>query len=119
MIRLALGYSDTEGRTWFIHRAATFGNMLRTNDPHQSRAFPALAELRDWVETLPAHAKAQLADRDLFVYPIDFQAKPATHRLRIDTDAPAMEGAETASGPSVTLSPVNPPPISARTLIGA
>jgi hypothetical protein len=119
MIRFALGYTDTEGRTWFIHRAATFGNMLRTDDPHQSRAFPAVFELQNWVESLPGHAKAQLAGRDLLIFPIDFRAGEPTHRLRLDLDTPALDGAENAPGPSVALSPIPPRTISARTLIGA
>lgn len=113
MIRLALGYTDTEGRTWFIHRAATFGNMLRTDDPHQSRAFPHAFELQEWVAGLPDHAKAQLAGRDLLVFPIDFRIQPATYRLRLDLDAPALEGAEEAPGPSVALTPIKPRTVSA------
>lgn len=119
MIRLALGYTDEVGRTWFIHRAASFGNMLRTDDPHQSRASPALVDLTAWIDDLPDHAKAQIAGRDLLVFPIDFRIGAPTHHLAIEDVLPAPDGVSEAPRTAVALSPIPPKTISARTLTGA
>jgi hypothetical protein len=65
----ALGIS-VAGRTWFLSRAANFGNLMRTSDPDSARTWPTVAELELWVDALPEGAKVQIADRPLTIVPV-------------------------------------------------
>lgn len=85
-------------RPWYLGRAASFGNMMRTSDPATARTWPTVAELEGWVEALPAGAKAQLADRELLILPLAIKALPHVGTLTVTTpeapDTPAEHAVE-------------------------
>lgn len=66
-----LGYRDTKkDRLWFLHAAASHGNMMRTDVPLYAKAWTSVQEARLWLDNLPTHAKAQLAGRELQIFPL-------------------------------------------------
>lgn len=70
-MQLCVGYDEPEtGRRWFLSRSPGVGNLLRTRSPLSARTWDSLAELRQWLDSLPPVAKAQLAGKKLLLTPI-------------------------------------------------
>lgn len=83
--RLALGFLDAQGRAWMLHREHSLGNMLRTQDPTVARTWSSIEEAGAWLDRLPDHARAQLADRRLYLWPLTVTRGPAVYSCEVRT----------------------------------
>ncbi|MDR3634389.1 MAG: hypothetical protein P4L84_11340 [Isosphaeraceae bacterium] len=97
-----LGFLDG-GRSWFLGRGASFGNMMSTLDPATARTWPSIVELELWVDALPDTAKAQIADRELLILPLEITVGNAVDTVTLETVTP--ETKETPAERVITRRP--------------
>lgn len=82
-----------DGRPWFLGRAASFGNMMRTIDPATARTWPTVAECESWVDALPPGAKIQLEGRELLILPLWITVGEPAHTLTVEVTTPETNDA--------------------------
>jgi hypothetical protein len=89
----ALGVSHA-GHVWYLSRAASFGNLMRTSCPYSARTWPTVAELELWMDALPEGSKVQLSDRTLLILPVLIVVDRPVQTLTLKTvETPKEEAA--------------------------
>lgn len=99
-VRYALGWCGEGGyAAWFLAREFQLGNLMATPDPIRAHTWESPEAIAAWAEGLTKAQFAQIADRDLFVFPIVAIAAEPAQRFRWTrvTEAEAGPEAEKAA----------------------
>lgn len=71
MTAFALGYRGrVPGGVWYLSRASSLGNLMRTSDPFHARTWPTVAEAEIWFLNLPERVKDEIQGRGMVVIPL-------------------------------------------------
>lgn len=68
----SIGYADrtAPGGVWYLSRAWSPGNLMRTSDPFSAQTWATVAEVELWWLELKPECRKQLEDRELVVLPL-------------------------------------------------
>jgi hypothetical protein len=87
----ALGLRSADGRTEFLRRGFSYGNLMRTDHPAYAHVWPSQLELQRWVDELPESAADQIRGRQMLWIPIRFDVGKPTKIITFATEPPPLK----------------------------